>query len=128
METSGNKTLVKNSSKYYCEVCDFKCSRNSEWSIHIQRPKHLNGNVGAHKTQYSNFICECGKKYISKSGLWKHTKLCSVKINNAIKNETTSLDNSTNNNLILEILKQNHELKEMMMEQNKHMIELAKKK
>ena len=106
--------------KYHCDICDFKCSRKSEWAIHIHRPKHLNrlnGNpVETTKSQYTTFICECGKKYISKSGLWKHQKLCSIKINNTIENQIISSDNLPNNNLILEILKQNQEFKELLLE------------
>ena len=120
METFGNTQPAKISVKYQCDICDFKCSRKSEWAIHIHRPKHLNrlnGNpVETTKSQYSTFICECGKKYISKSGLWKHQKLCSIKINNTIENEVISSDNLPNNNLIIEILKQNQEFKEMILE------------
>ena len=120
METFGNTQPAKISDKYQCEMCDFKCSRHSEWSIHIHRPKHvnrLNGNpLETIKSQDSTFICECGKKYISKSGLWKHQKLCSIKINNTIENEVISSDNLPNNNLIIEILKQNQEFKEMILE------------
>ncbi len=117
ISTNNTKKIIK---KHRCEMCDFKCTRQSEWSIHIHRPKHinrLNGNpFETKKSQDSTFICECGKKYISKSGLWKHQKLCSIKINNNIENDVISSDNLPINNLILEILKQNQDFKEMILE------------
>ena len=35
------KKSPKISKKFYCEFCDFNCSRKSEWDIHISRPKHI---------------------------------------------------------------------------------------
>ena len=44
----------------------------------------LEGNYGIKKTHLKNaeqklFICDCGKTFKSKSGLWKHKKKCDFK-------------------------------------------------
>ena len=31
----------KNTTIFYCENCDFKCSKKGDWNRHIARPKHL---------------------------------------------------------------------------------------
>jgi hypothetical protein len=101
------------------------------------------------KSHYSNFICECGKKYISKSGLWKHQKICSIKLNKNLSTNASGVPSvitgfgsfqtietdillekpqpsENNDSLVLELLKQNQEFKELMIEQNKYMMEQGK--
>ena len=63
------------------------------------------------------FQCECGKEYKHRQGLWCHKKSC--------KEAPPIVDAS--NNIIIELLKQNHEFKELIVEQNKQMIAMASK-
>ena len=121
------KNLQKISKKYICESCDFKCSRKSEWDIHILRPKHLktqNGNKMEimEIQKISTHICECKKEYKTISGLWKHKKKCifEEKIENNIETNNISPE------LILNIIQQNQEFKDLLLEQNKTIIELSK--
>ena len=150
-----NKT-PKNAAKFNCPSCLFTCSKQSDWDRHISRRKHLNG-INRYKktpetsddvstTEQNEFVhmCKCGKMYKHSSGLWRHKKLCTI--NNDTDNNNN--DNNNNkmynvddiqpdditNNLIIEILKQNktiilenQDFKELMIEQNKQMIELANK-
>ncbi len=61
----------------------------------------------------TNLKCEvCKKVYSSRSGLWKHEKICHEKLVVPSENETNKTD------LLLEILKQNEEFKKIMVEQN----------
>ena len=70
------------------------------------------------------FICKtCNKSYKDNSGLWRHKKKCPNIIDN-LKNELSSEDKQQE--LIQYLLKENSEFKQLMIEQNKHMIELAK--
>jgi hypothetical protein len=67
------------------------------------------------------FIClNCNKEFKSRVGLWKHKKKCT---NESYENNT--LPNDTEN-LIKYLMKENTEFKQMLMDQNKQMIELAK--
>jgi hypothetical protein len=59
------------------------------------------------------YICECGKEYQSRNGLWIHKKKC----------KENELDQTK---LIDYLMKENSEFKQLMIEQNKQMIELAK--
>ena len=136
MEIEENEFYEKNETKYYCEICDYKCCYISDWTRHLSTRKHLvskdgnkmeiNGNKLGEKNE--NHSCDnCKKIYKTISGLWKHKKKCfyEEKIESQ-KNE--NVENSENNDitdkeLIVMLIKQNSELmketsdfKSMMME------------
>jgi hypothetical protein len=120
METN----LVKNSTfKFYCNICDYKCSKQQHYDQHLLTAKHqkrLSGNVlETLETDdlVKRFACQCGKKYKNRDGLWKHKKLC--------QNSKNSMDD-TSKNLFFEILQQNQEFKDLIVEQNKQNQELQK--
>jgi len=63
------------------------------------------------------YICDCGKEYQSRNGLWTHKKKCKENENNTCLDQTK---------LIEYLMKENSEFKQLMIEQNKQMFELAK--
>jgi hypothetical protein len=72
----------------------------------------------------SNFICQnCNRKYKDNSGLWRHKKKCT-----ANESETVELNEQQNEgvDLIKYLMKENSEFKQMIIEQNKQMIEISK--
>jgi len=98
--------------EFYCSYCDFNCSKKSNWNIHLNTAKHsirLNGNhmENAEIDKNAENVCDCGKKYATKSGLWKHKKTCKVEDNSniVVKEYTNDKDQ-----LILMLVKQNAEL------------------
>ena len=107
--------------KYICEKCDFVCSYLRDWNRHIARPKHKNIDFGndfekkpTKKAQIvKEYTCNCGKKYSTNSGLWKHQKKCEH--NDAIK-ENINQDkvNICDKELIITLVKQNAELLEII--------------
>jgi hypothetical protein len=105
---------------FICVVCTITCNRKSEWVRHLQTKKHLgnktgeNGNILA--TTISPFICECGKNYINRTSLWRHKKKCCLQ-------KTHDNIGQTDSNLIIQLIQQNQDFKEMLMEQNTKMIE-----
>jgi len=122
--------------KYYCELCDYKCSKPSDWTKHVLRLKHQNlqnGNVQeiVQIADLSNFKCNiCLKSYKTNSGLWKHKKLCKeqqIVLNTQKKEEDIT---TTDAKLVFELLKQNNEFIELMLTQTNQMMtqimELAK--
>jgi hypothetical protein len=128
------KTLTPKNADFICINCDFKCYKNSDWLRHINTKKHnygLNGNkkYNLENIKNANSKCECGKIYSSFSGLWKHKKICIVinEKNKLLSNnkEIISSNQATNNEqndrepsdkeLILMLIKENSELKNMMM-------------
>ena len=133
MENEENEFYEKNETKYYCDVCDFKCSYISDWTRHLSTRKHLvskdgnkmeiNGNKLVEKND--NHSCDnCKKIYKTISGLWKHKKKCfyQEKIDSQ-KNNNSENNDITDKELIVMLIKQNSELmketsdfKSMMME------------
>ena len=117
-----------------CECCDYECSRKSDFKKHFLSSKHKKNDKimtiedkNSPKFLELGFTCECGKEYKHRQGLWSHKKKCgseSEKIVNE-KKEDTQLEVITI--LFKEQLKENKELKEMLIEQNKKLIELAEK-
>jgi hypothetical protein len=109
-------------SKYFvCQNCDFKCSKKGDWNRHILSSKHKNvdkmlTNVDA--DDIKPYKCECGKIYKHRQSLYVHKQTCVTK--DEINKELHDKD------LIDYLLKENSEFKEMLLEQNKMMMELAK--
>jgi hypothetical protein len=121
MEIKEIKKLKKNLPRFICEVCDFECYMKCDWDRHVLRPKHIkwaNGNQMETKKLKKTYFCDCGKNFLSNSGLWKHKKSCNkdayteqpdkelimmlVKQNSelmgVIKNGTHNNSHNTNNN------------------------------
>ena len=155
------KQKTQKNAKYVCDICDFKTGNKTDYNKHLMTPKHINNNelITNHnekpiKTQI--YKCLCGNEYKYQSGLCAHKKKCVKQIvveeENEVNDENNdeNMDNSliilellkqnqeikemilekssseNNNPLVAELLKQNQEFKEMMLDQNKHMLELAK--
>ena len=110
-------------SKFVCEACTMSCNKKSDWNRHLQTNKHLSnqkcGFSNTLATPASPFICECGKKYNDRSGLWRHTQKCNYESSH---DKITPLDPDTepeeskNNDLITYLMNENKELKHLIME------------
>jgi hypothetical protein len=108
--------------KYICEKCDFVCSYLRDWNRHIARPKHQNIDFGndfekkAHKKAQivKEYICNCGKKYNTNSGLWKHQKKCDDNTSETNENVVIEKVDIFDKELIITLVKQNAELLEII--------------
>ena len=113
------KKVPKSSDVYTCEYCDYSTCRHSQYERHIMTSKHKMITSGNEKS--SKLIqCECGKIYKHLSGLSRHKKLCSGVLNENIHPQSTHNIDLT---LVMEVLKQNQEFKELMIEQSKQLVE-----
>ena len=125
MELNGNKIKQKLSKKYCCKKCNYNTDRKSNLENHLLSTKHileLNGNEIKQKLSTHHNCENCNKIYETSAGLWKHKKKC-------LKKEETNLIEHENNispELILNIIQQNQEFKDLLLEQNKIMIEMSK--
>jgi hypothetical protein len=113
------KKTPKNAQIFLCEICDFECSKQSEYDRHLLTAKHQNRTILNEKTpKNAEFVCECGKVYKFRNSLWYHKKKCTV--NNVItvrSNDTPSeptIEYLLKENL--EMKRDNLEMKQMMME------------
>ena len=114
--------------KYFCNFCDFKCSKNSDYLRHLETRKHekrrfLNEN-SIITPKNAEFICSnCQKIYKNRNGLWYHEKKC--KINNE-ENKLITLNNQEQivelKNMMKDLIKHNGEL----MKQNTELVQTIK--
>ena len=126
METLETKKMQKVAIKYSCNNCDYITSRKSSFDKHTLSSKHVLGNILETKLLR---ICECNKEFKTRSGLWKHKKICSQNICDDKKTQLFGICDQSNNitpELVLNIIQQNQEFKDLLLEQNKIMIEMAK--
>lgn len=111
----------KNANKYFCQKCDFSCSNKYDFNRHCKTIKHNAIKCYTDATPKNvNFICSCGRQYKHASSYYRHTKLCKIADNSIDEVKTTHEDYDTNG--IMHILKQNEEFKELLIEQNKLMV------
>jgi hypothetical protein len=107
METNGNEILSK---KYKCIKCDYFTDRKSNLENHFNSLNHhkaINGNLLKQKINNDYNCKHCGKIYKTNSGLWKHNKICNS--NHPINIITTEL--------VMELIKDNKEMKQIILEQ-----------
>ena len=110
---------------FYCEKCDFTSSNKKDYTRHLQTKKHncsVSQCISIEKPQKYPYECCCGKTYKDNSGLWRHKKTCNHTFN-SIKDITKKEEVET---LVQYLMKENSEFKQLIIDQNKSMVELAK--
>lgn len=127
--------MQKNAKKYDCEICHFRTSNKCNYNKHLLTAKHQSLTF-VNKHNAEEFICDkCSKNYKSRVGLWSHNKKCSAKENYIPLLQSSQIDDnneemyclsSSNNKMILEIIKDNNEFKNLLVEQSKQVLDLQK--
>ena len=134
------KKVAKVAKNYYCEICDYKCSKKFNYDKHLDTEKHKRAIIQSHSNKdvaevmklpidvqnEKKFVCNiCEKAYKCNSGLWRHKKICIP-----IKDTQIVEKNEGSNNyegMILELVKENKEMRNMMVEQQKTIVDLIPK-
>jgi len=103
---------------YFCKNCNYGTRKKSNINAHNSSMKHKKNNLDSGSANM-DFTCDsCNKIYKDNSGLWRH------------KQKGNCNSNSNNNNIssdvILAIIKQNQEFKELLVEQNNSLINMSK--
>jgi len=125
MDTVGNQIMPKICSKYYCIFCDYRTSKKSSYDNHILSAKHKKMTdksileTDLHQIMpekyLSKYSCKkCEKNFKNRSGLWKHNKICKPEITDENKHEKNN--EPTDKELLMMLIKDNSEMKKMMME------------
>jgi hypothetical protein len=107
------------SPKFYCKNCDYSTSKKSNYNNHLRSAKHTKSMISNDfkPVLSSQFIChKCSKEYKDNSGLWRHKKKC-----NKENNEEKDV-----NLLVTYLMQENAEFKQLLIDQNKQIIELSK--
>ena len=111
------KNSPKLANKFYCDTCDYKCSKKSDYAKHCLTKKHKN-TTNSDILQQENrktFICACGKSYTHRASLFNHKKLCIIE---QTKDKNVIIpSNADNNKDIIELLiKENSDIKNIMLD------------
>ena len=120
------KISEKISYNFFCEKCNYKCNKKSEFNKHLLTAKHkriVNGSeksLPINKTQDEKFVCICGKAYKYDTGYYRHKKNC-----NGIMLNDNNLDQDKTVQTMIELIKQNNEFKQLLVEQNRQIIEMS---
>jgi uncharacterized C2H2 Zn-finger protein len=147
LATFSNHKIPENPIKYRCDMCDYITMSKKDYTKHTNTIKHKNNVLATKSTEFvpknpSHVLscANCNKLYKDKTGLWRHKKKCSmtnqsddIQLNSSSIPSSHSSSEDMQMTLILELVKQNQEFKELliqqsnhMMEQNKSIIEVAK--
>ena len=114
--------MPENAGKYNCIKCHFRCSKKSNYDKHILTRKHKSlTDTDADWCDSIIYSCECGKEYKHRQSLWTHKKICMIQdpiMKDTIVSQPIKSMDST---LVIELLKQNQEFKELMIDQNRQL-------
>ena len=139
---------------FECKMCDFKCSNKYNYDKHLVTMKHEMHKNAQKCTKMHNFkiqndpsgiwICDCGCSYKHQCSFSRHKKKCQKMPKNAQKMpehpeaicDTIELNVAhdeicwqgqlVSNDMVMQLLKQNNDLQQMLIEQSNKMFELAK--
>ena len=134
--------LTKNSAKirseFVCINCNYATSDKKDYNKHIATAKHKNNtnvditltNIEKKSENIIEFICSCEKKYKSRQGLYAHKKKCKLLQNGPLvdsSNSQITLANELTNDLIIKLLNDNKEMREIIIKQQDQISELLPK-
>ena len=112
--------------KFSCETCDYFTCDRKDYTRHLSTAKHdrlINTKKNPQKAEPDNsrqFACKCGRKYKHAPSLYNHKKSCDISIESAdILQPLPIIDP----NMLLNIVKQNEEFKNLLVEQNTKILE-----
>ena len=111
---------------FYCQKCGYKCSKKSDYVKHCKSKKH---NQLLTSSTYGDFACECGRTYKHRQSLHSHKLNCSLSIAESSgiepRKETSTADVHVLTSTIMELVKQNNEFKQLLIDQNKQMLNVG---
>lgn len=119
--------------KFECEICNFFCSKRSNYESHLLTRKHkMRTNLHIYQQKQikkcHNIVCNnCEKTFNSRSGLWYHAKKCQKcqKMPNNINHDDSLQitqgsqpinDTKALTELVLKLVEQNKELTKQIIE------------
>ena len=91
----------KEPSIYFCNICNFTCSKKSNYNKHLNTRKHDNVYkcLQNNSKKCQNYICNnCNKKYKYRQSLCRHKKICIIEESLNNNHENDNNNNNNNNN------------------------------
>jgi len=124
------KKTQKNAKKFVCDNCDYNTSNKYDYERHLSTTKHKNNELTTEFFVPKKLQCiNCNKPFNDRAGLWRHNKKCVlmqelVNPQNILVNiSDLQNDHIKQQQLVEYLLKENSEFKQLMIDQNKHMME-----
>jgi hypothetical protein len=122
-ETNLSPKVAKN---LHCDFCDYNTCKITDYKKHLATDKHKMKQNETNETDLSlkvakNLQCICGIFFNSRTTLWRHKKKCQI--------ENSQLINPSNmitTELVMELIKDNKEMKQIILEQNNTINNLVK--
>ena len=138
METNKNP---KNPRKFECKYCNYLTSSKKDYEKHKLTRKHLKETGELNMETIKNpqtqpIICDiCGKRYKTRTGLWKHKKTCEGEIkdelrepeNEPVNQELPDVSKMITPEMVMSLLTQNQEFKDLIVVQQQEMTKLQNK-
>jgi hypothetical protein len=128
---------AENEELFICNPCHFKCSKQSNYNSHLLTAKHARLILANEKmpknAEEKCYHCTCGKEYIHQPSLSKHKKKCKVykgELCIPTNNENITIVQNPSTiptEMVVELIKQNCEFKQILLEQNNKLMEYASK-
>jgi hypothetical protein len=119
---------AKRAFKYRCDICDFNCIKKYDYERHLSTKKHQNTNNdmvnGANKGKQM-YTCHCGNTYKHQSGLYRHRKNCNQQSSQENINKEDTNVGEKYEMIIQMLMKENQEFKQLIIDQNEKMMEMA---
>ena len=116
------KKTPKTPDLFECKLCDFICSKQSDYDRHILTPKHQKATKMLYNATYftpknaENFVCDkCCKNFKHSSSLYRHKKNCPI-IENSENNQNIEQNIDKKDELINYLIKENQEFKSLILE------------
>ena len=131
-----NEFYPKKPLEFVCEKCDFVTCNKKDYSRHLETIKHkMRISQGLaienNPTAFKHYNCNCGKSYKDYSGLWRHKKNCQNKVIELTDSDVTLVENGHKEeeitalkDIMKYLMKENSEMKNMMMEQQNMMMKV----
>ena len=119
---------IKISHIFCCKICDINTNNKKDYEKHILTTKHQNRTISNNIEQQipnKTYICNiCSKIYSARNSLWYHQQKCNIS-NNPIIHENVIFESKEKETekLINYLIKENSEFKQLLIEQNKQMLE-----
>jgi hypothetical protein len=135
MMTNDDQKVAKVAQKFYCILCDYNCIKKSNFDKHLTTEKHkkrllddqimTNDDQKVAKVAQPLYTCECGRKYKYKQGLSVHKKKCNFILDE--HSDTSNNQLTLSNDVVLKLLNDNQELKNIIFKQQEQISELIPK-
>jgi hypothetical protein len=121
--------LPQKNPKFFCEKCQFGTGNKKDFNRHIATAKHLDETnetkKNPKKPQINTMLkcVECLLFFNSRTSLWRHKKMCHNNIDCEDETKIQLL-----NNIFQTHMKDNKELRDLLIDQNNKLLEICKDK